>query len=609
MTPRQISLDPTDSLHREVPSPFAASWLGRCVSGLLAAPAIFTAGRFFQVGRLVSKRLWRYCLFSVLSFISFGLVKKPPGYNLPVMLRKILEELGGTLIKFGQILAMRPDVIPKEYVIEFSALLDAVPPFPGEDAMAIVEQELGVPLKDIVQSFDKDPIAAASFAQVHTATLINGERVVVKVQRPGLRKVVDADTRIVVGLATVLDFLGVFEHTELRLFSEEFRDWTEEELDLRIEAAYAQRLRDATGADSNIYIPRVHWEYTTRCVMTMEFLDGLWISQIFTLIDTQGRERTRLDLAQRSVDLDLVAANILDNQLRQMFEHNLFHADPHAGNLLILANNVIGYVDFGITGQLDSEFRSTQLLLYDALQRRDYGQYLRAIYRLIKPPIESMDLHGFEYQVRKNAAAWQNALHNPYATLQERSSSWLFMRILKEIRKYGIEVPRTALRYYRAFSMIELMVLQLSPRFDIVKAISEYLVQAEVRELRLEMRIEAQLMKLIENRRLFRDGLASLRRTLNFGDRSDTITRLRPSRWRLALSGVSRLIAMAAILVLVLLPFNWNFLGVMHAWSTRLGTLRMVEILGGICLLGVWAARRLSISSARNGALVRQHRA
>jgi predicted unusual protein kinase regulating ubiquinone biosynthesis (AarF/ABC1/UbiB family) len=182
------------------------------------------------------------------------------------------------------------------------------------------------------------------------------------------------------------------------------------------------------------------------------------------------------------------------------------------------------------------------------------------------------------------------------------------MRILKDIRKYGIEVSQVALRYYRAFSMIELLILQLNPRFDIVKALSEYLTEAEIRELTLEMRLEAQLKQLIENRRLFREGLASLRRSLNFDDPSYTITRLRPSRWRSALALSARLIAVAALIALVILPFHWIELGALYAWSIRIGTLRIVVILAATCLVGAWTARRLSISSARNGALVRQHR-
>lgn len=565
---------------------------------------MFPAKRLFQIVVVATRRLSPFLFPMLVRLLTLRLVRTRAQSQLPAALRLTLEELGGAFIKFGQILAMRADLMPREYLTELSALLDAVPPFSGDDAARIVERELGVPLDSVFQSFDREAIAAASFAQVHTARLVSGDQVVVKVQRPGLRQVVNADVRVVMGLAWIVDFLGLLKRVKLRVLSEEFKDWTEEELDLRTEATYAERLRAATANDPHSYIPRVYWDYTTRCILTLEYLDGTWISDVLAQIDAEGLEATRLSLAQRGLDLDEVASNLLDNQLRQTFEHQLFHADPHAGNLVVLPGNVIGYVDFGITGELENELREIQLQLYDALHRRDTRQYMRAIYRMVKPPPDNVDLDAFERQLKRDTIAWQNALNNPRATLQERCSSWLFMRNMKEFRKYGLEISQMALRYYRAFSIVELIMLRLSPSFDIVKALSTHVRQSEVRVLARDIRFEAQIQQLFENKRLLDDSLAGLRRVLDTGDRQG-VTRLHVSRWRLAIAGVFRVVALLTALGLAGVPLRSASFDRVAPWLAQLGTARTAALLLALCLFSAWMSRRLYISGTRRGALRR----
>jgi predicted unusual protein kinase regulating ubiquinone biosynthesis (AarF/ABC1/UbiB family) len=565
---------------------------------------MFTLTRLFQIVVVSSRRLSPVFFSALLRFVTLGLVPDLPRPDLPRALRQMLEELGGAFIKYGQILAMRPDLIAREYVLEFSLLLDAVPSFPADEAERIVEQELGVGLKDVFRSFDREPIAAASFAQVHRAVLATGEAVVVKIQRPGLRRVASADIGLVMLAAHVVDFLGLMKRVVLVPVAEEFRDWTEEELDLRVEATYAQRLRDASQKDPDSYIPLVYWKYTTRRIMTMEYLDGVWMSEVLGRIDADGLEKATQSLAHRDIDLDRVASNVINNQLRQVFEHRLFHADPHAGNLVVLENNVIGYVDFGITGELDSEFRATQLMLYDALQRRDNSQYMRAIYRIMKPPPDNIDLDGFEREIKRNAAAWRNALHNPCATLQERSSSWLFTRNLKVTREYGLEVSQMALRYYRALSVVELIVLRLSPEFDFVRALAIYLRQLQLRELAREVKLEAQMQQMLSNRRLFYDGITELRKMLNTTDRNEGVPRRHVSQWRLAASAVVRVMAVVAAIGIVALPLGSLWYPPATAVLLRLGTARTCLLLFAVSIFCAWLAQRLYMSSTQHSAVL-----
>lgn len=562
---------------------------------------MFTVKRFFQIVIVMAGGLSPVIFFALLRLLTLGLIRNLPEPNAPRAIRLMLERLGGAFVKYGQILAMRPDVIPREYVVELSRLLDATAPFPGDIAAAIVEKELGQPLDSLFRCFDRAPIAAASFAQVHKATLLTGQPAVVKIQRPGLRRVAEADIRLIVLLARTVDFLGLMKRVALAALADDFKEWTEEELDLRVEATYAQRLRDASQRDPHSYIPEIYWDYTTERIMTMEYLNGIWLSKMLARIDLAGIQEARREFADRGVDLDQVASNIIDNCLRQMFEHRLFHADPHAGNLVVLEKNVIGYVDFGITGQLDGDFRATQLMLYEALQRRDNTQYVRAVYRIMKPPPDNVDLDGFEREIKRNATAWQNSLFNPRATLQERSSSWLFTRNLKITRKYGLEVSQMALRYYRALSVVELIILRLSPDFDFVKALSIYLRQLRLRELAQEVKIDAKIQGMMSNRRLMQDSLARLRQILNTVDRNRDIPRRRVSRWRLALAALFRLIAVALMIGIVVIPLKVGWIGPMEPWLVRVGTGRAMATFGAMSIFCAWLARRLYISSTRHG--------
>jgi ubiquinone biosynthesis protein len=563
--------------------------------------------RLLQVIAVTAREVSPLLLAGLVRLATLGRIKVETRSG-PQVVRRIFEELGGGFIKYGQILAMRPDVIPREYVAELSRLLDAVPPFPADEAVRTVEEELGAPLSELFRSFEPKQIAAASFAQVHKAVLASGESVVVKILRPGLERIARADIGLVVLFARTIDFLGLMARVRFEPLAEEFRNWTEDELDLRVEATYAQRLRDVLKDAPRSYIPQVYWDYTTRRVMTMEYLEGVWVSQMLAQIDNEGLQRSGAELEQRDIDLDLVASNIIENQLRMVFECRLFHGDPHAGNLVVMKDNVIGYVDFGITGELDSEFRETQLMLYDALQRRDSRQYMRAIYRLMKPPPDDIDLDAFEREIKRNAAVWQNSLHNPRATLQERSSSWLMARNFKVIRDFGLEVAQVAVRYYRALSVVELIVLRLNPTFDFVMALAMYLRQLELRELARQLRLEAQLQELLSNRLLVHEGLAELRKVLKTYDAHEGVARRQVAQWRLKLSSLLKFVALVALLSAVALPL-------LALGSTRIrlliysiGIARTMFWSLALSAACGWAGQRLYIESARHGAVVVQPR-
>jgi predicted unusual protein kinase regulating ubiquinone biosynthesis (AarF/ABC1/UbiB family) len=564
---------------------------------------MFTVRRLLQIGVVTTRRLAPLIAIQLIRLLTFNLTRfaKP---NFPKALREILEELGGAFIKLGQLLAMRPDVVTQDYVAELSTLLDAAPPYPGEIAVLTVERELGKPLQEIFQFFEIKPIAAASFAQVHRATLLSGDSVVVKVQRPNLRRLAYADISLVLFFSRFIDFLGVLKRVRLQTLAEEFQEWTQEELDLRIEATYAQRIRDASANTPISYIPKIYWDYTTESVLTMEYLDGIWVSHLLAEIDRNGWEQAVEFYARLDIDLETVASNILDSELRQVFEYRLFHADPHAGNLVVLKDNVIGFVDFGITGRLDNEFRETQLLIYDALRKGDNTQYVVGIYRMMKPPPENVDLDAFERQLKKNAREWENLLHNPHATLQERSSSWLFMRNLNLTREYGLEISQLALRYYRAISVIELIILRLAPSFDVIQAISNYLGELQVREIARHVRMESRMEQVMANQRLLYLSLSELQLRLKSSDRLDRIPRRAVSKWKLALASLFRVIAILAAIGIVAVPLGSIWSHRLELWLTRAGFWTTIITLFATYVLCTWVARRLYIGSTRHRPIV-----
>ena len=242
--------------------------------------------------------------------------------SIPVRVRMALEELGPTFIKLGQVLSTRPDLVPPELAAELSKLQQEVPPFAFDKVRAIVQAELGRPLEEVFENFDPQSIAAASIGQVHRARLRSGEDVVVKVQRPDIETLVEVDLEILLHLAMLVE-----KHVEdWRWYRpsrivEEFHRVLERELDFRTEASHLERFASEFTADETIYVPAVFREFTTRHVLTMEYVDVIPVTDL-----------DRLRAA--GLDPKVIAARGTDLTLKQIFVHGFFHADPHPGNVV-----------------------------------------------------------------------------------------------------------------------------------------------------------------------------------------------------------------------------------------------------------------------------------
>jgi ubiquinone biosynthesis protein len=274
-------------------------------------------------------------------------------------MRLAFEELGPTFVKLGQLLSTRPDIIPGNYIVEFSKLQDMVPAFHYKEVRIQIRNGLGVEIEDHFLSFSEAPIAAASISQVHRARLHSGEEVVVKVLRPGVEESVETDIDVLMGLALLaerhLPGSGIFDPMGL---VKEFARTIRREMDLSREGHTIEKFRTNFSGETGLYFPRVFWEQTSRGVLTLEYIDGIKVSDKEALVEA-------------GMNMRLIAARGADFFLRQVLGYGFFHGDPHPGNVFILPGNVICLLDYGMVGRLDSQSKDFLTDFLMCIIRRD----------------------------------------------------------------------------------------------------------------------------------------------------------------------------------------------------------------------------------------------
>lgn len=272
-------------------------------------------------------------------------------YTRAQRLRMLLEELGPTFVKFGQLLSTRPDLIPRDILDELACLQDSVPAFPFQEAAAIISMELGQLLEQIYSEFEVKPLAAASIGQVHRARLHTGEYVVVKVRRPRIVSQMQTDLEILLDMAKLADkrtpWGRVYHLEEIAL---ELQRAVVEELDFVTEAENAEQIRHNLRHRRDVVIPKIYWDQTTTAVLTMEFVAGVKLSDPAHLLEAGHQPRQ-------------VIATLVDLMFAQIFHDGRFHADPHPGNLAVAEDGRIIFMDFGIVGRLRGE-RKRQFILF-----------------------------------------------------------------------------------------------------------------------------------------------------------------------------------------------------------------------------------------------------
>jgi len=371
------------------------------------------------------------------------------------------EELGPTFIKLGQVLSTRPDLVPVDFVEELTKLQDEVPPSPFEEIGQIIQLELGSPPEELFEVFEKAPLASASIGQVHKARFADGEEVAVKVQHPGIRKTIEVDLEIMLHLATLMErhIEELSLHRPVKIV-EEFAKTIEKEMDYSIEATNMERFAGNFLDDPTVYVPKVFRETTTERVLTMEYVEGIKVSEI-----------DRLEMA--GLDRKAICARGTDFLLKQVFNYGFFHADPHPGNIFVLPNNVICLLDFGMVGVVDRYTREEFVDLVDSVVSQDELRATRVLLKITsyddEPDIRLLEREVADFMGR-----------HLYKSLKDIELGKLLQHLLELASRHRLRIPPDIFFMMKAFGTIEGVGLQLDPDFDMIAQTAPFIEQIKL---------------------------------------------------------------------------------------------------------------------------------
>ena len=376
----------------------------------------------------------------------------------PQRVRRAMEEMGPTFIKFGQILATRVDLFSPEWIVEFEKFHDRVPPLPFAGIRPQLEEDLGAPVGEIFAEFDETPLAAASIAQVHKARLPTGERVIVKIRRPGIRPTIEADLRLLERLVGIIerefpDARRFHPQEVLRQFKLSLRN----ELDLLTEARNAERAANNFKGDGNILIPRVFWEYCGERLNVQKFIDGL-----------AGREIAAL--ADAGFDRKLLAQRGADAVLKMVLIDGFFHADPHPGNFIYVPENRLAFIDFGMVGSL-SELRQAQVVdLLNAIVVRDAPTIVEVLLDWADDTSPSTE------RLVSEVGMFVDKYHG--VALRQLRLADILGDIAALMRDHQLTLPPDLTMLFKTLITLEGMGRQLDPDLDIVNQVGPLLAKA-----------------------------------------------------------------------------------------------------------------------------------
>ena len=388
-----------------------------------------------------------------------------------VKLRMAFEELGPTFIKLGQAMSKRPDIVPIEYGKELEKLQEMVQPYDFERMQQTLKFGIGPGYKetgiysnftDIFDQFNTEPIASASIAQVYEAVL-NGENVVVKIARPGMMEVINLDLDILYDLKFIfVKLLKIKTQIDIDGFLEEFKIMLNRELDYRNEALNMERFRENFKNVKQVQIPKVYWELTSDNILVMEHIYGVPLRDFRTF---------SLDKRKR------IAKLISSSFLRMVYIDGYFHADPHPGNIFVMKDGGIAYLDFGAVGKLDSEIKKEMYSIFYGVYIKDVDLAARSFLKLAKKSPDDIDIHAFKWDVDELIT------RQHYGKGERHSDDFVKLAL-----KYGLSLPRTFSLLERALVLIESINLDLDPEYNImsdVKALSKEIARSKYSPARL----------------------------------------------------------------------------------------------------------------------------
>ncbi len=352
--------------------------------------------------KLFSVRMWFWHQFlSVLRLFVVGGEKNKTANQekQAVWLKEELIKLGPTFIKIGQSMGTRADLLPLPFVKELGELVDSVPPFPNDVAFARIEHELGRKINEVYSEFDLEPVAAASLGQVYRARLHTGEEVAVKVQRPNLDATIKGDIVILKKVASFAErFPQLNENADWTGMLREFDDTVHEEMDYSSEGRSAERFRESFKNWDNIVVPKIYWNATTSKVLTMEFIHGVKVTDLEAL-------------RRQNVSPEKVNRLLIKTYLKQLLEDGFFHADPHPGNLLVMADGRLAFFDFGMVGRITPQLQAKMIDAFFHVVSKDPAGIAEDLIALdflkpgtslesVKPVVERMFKFHFDLKLK-----------------------------------------------------------------------------------------------------------------------------------------------------------------------------------------------------------------
>ncbi len=402
--------------------------------------------------------------------------------NLPERLRLSMEELGGAYIKLGQLLSIRPDLVPREYSEELSKLQDNVLALPFEEMKVIIEEDLKRPVHKIFDFIDEKPIASASVAQVYKARLVTGELVAVKIQRPNLDQIFEADIDLLHHLAELIQNHSEFgKQINPIAIVDEFKRYTANELNFLVEAKNAQRFGEYYNGDKHVKIPRIYPEYCSKRVLVLEFINGISLHEVKNFNEWRSSRQ-------------LILRNVVGSMTYQVAELGFFHADPHPGNIFVIGDNRIAYLDFGIVGELKDDEKKSVQKLFIALVNAD-RKLLAASLEDLGFVGQNVDLELFHQDLSFRLGKYHNV------SLQQMPISDVMYDLLELARKYKMTLPPSFVLLVKAVITIEGMGKEIDPTFNFVKESKpfvEKLMMRRIKSRKMLKNVQQRFMEVTE---------------------------------------------------------------------------------------------------------------
>jgi ubiquinone biosynthesis protein len=431
-------------------------------------PAVRQLGRLSEISQVAAKHGFGYFFDShrppgIRSRRSREVDTSSDGSNRGVRVRQMLDELGPTFVKFGQLLSTRPDVVPPDIVFELKGLQDDVTPFPYADVERVIEEDLGLSVEQLFIDFEETPVAAASIGQVHRATLPNGRRVAVKVQRPDAPRQVEADLELMYQAARLVrERVKALEFIDTVSLVDEFARTIRQELDYRMEARNAEQFHRNFAGHPHVRVPKVFWSYSRSRVLTLELLEGVQLRDLDVETYTL-EERRRLSYL------------IAEAWMHMIFRHGFFHADPHPANIMVLEQTEqIGLIDFGMVGKLTDEDMS-----------RLTGLFIDAVNERIEALPARLAALGVRYPKEREAefvAELRDVYYRYYgASLSEIDPIQLIREAFALIYRMHLQLPTRFVLLDRAIATLGSVGLELYPQFNVFDVAKPY-----ARELMIE---------------------------------------------------------------------------------------------------------------------------